>query len=224
VASEALGSGRTRLVVFDLDGTLVDSRRDIAESANDLLVECGAQPLSEEAIGTMVGDGAATLIARAFAAAGCPPPADALGRFLDIYDRRLLRHTRVYDGIPALLETLSATLATAVLTNKPIGSTLAILDGLELTRFFRGGVLGGDGPHPRKPDPAGLLQLMQTAGASPGETLMVGDSGADWQAARAASTRSCLARYGFGFHSVPIALLTPDDSIIDRPLDVVDYL
>ena len=79
-----------RLIVFDLDGTLVDSRQDIAESANAALVACGAQPLSEEALGRMVGDGAPTLIARAFAAAGVERPPDALDRFLTIYDGRLL--------------------------------------------------------------------------------------------------------------------------------------
>jgi len=79
-----------QLIVFDLDGTLIDSRRDIAESANALLETCGARPLPEETIGSMVGDGAATLVARAFSAAGIERPADALDRFLAIYDSRLL--------------------------------------------------------------------------------------------------------------------------------------
>ena len=84
---------RFPLVVFDLDGTLVDSRRDLADAANALLEECGAAPHTEEAIGRMVGDGAATLVARAFAAAACPQPEDALRRFLDIYNGRLLAFT-----------------------------------------------------------------------------------------------------------------------------------
>ena len=88
-----------RLIVFDLDGTLVDSRRDIAESANALLEACGGDHLPEETIGRMVGDGAGTLIARAFAAAGLERPADALDRFLAIYDTRLLTHTRPYPQI-----------------------------------------------------------------------------------------------------------------------------
>src|ERR1700704_5168461 len=88
-----------RLFVFDLDGTLVDSRRDLADSANLLLASAGAPPLSEEAIGHMVGDGAVTLVARVFAVAGVTAPADALARFLAIYDTRLLEHTRPYPGM-----------------------------------------------------------------------------------------------------------------------------
>src|SRR6266850_6032304 len=95
-----------RLFVFDLDGTLIDSRRDIADAANQLLRDCGAEPLPEERIGRMVGDGAATLVARAFAASGVERPPHALERFLSIYDRWLLNHTRAYDGIPAVLDSL----------------------------------------------------------------------------------------------------------------------
>src|SRR5437868_3131883 len=96
------------IIVFDLDGTLIDSRRDIADSANILLETCGARPLPEEAIGRMVGDGAAMLVTRAFAAAGVERPADALDRFLAIYDKRLLKHTRPYPQMAEVLETLGA--------------------------------------------------------------------------------------------------------------------
>ena len=95
------------LIVFDLDGTLIDSRRDIADAANAVLRTSGAQPLSDDAIARMVGEGAATLVARAFAAAGAPEPADALAQFLDAYDERLLVHTRAYPGIPDALDTLA---------------------------------------------------------------------------------------------------------------------
>ncbi len=95
------------LFVFDLDGTLVDSQRDIADSANAVLVECGSAALPDAAIAGMVGEGAATLIARAFAAAEHPRPDDALERFLAAYSTRLLRWTRTYDGITELLETLA---------------------------------------------------------------------------------------------------------------------
>src|SRR5712691_844767 len=123
-----------RLYVFDLDGTLVDSRRDIAESANALLETCGARPLPEETIGRMVGDGAATLVARAFAAAGIERPTDALNRFLAIYDTRLLKHTRPYPQMPEVLEALGARAPLAVLTNKPLAATHTILCGLGLAR------------------------------------------------------------------------------------------
>ena len=122
--------------VFDLDGTLVDSRRDIADAANALLVSCGAAPIAEEQIGAMVGDGAATLVARAFKASGIERPPDALERYLALYDARLLNHTRPYDGIPEVLEALGRRAALAVLTNKPIASTRRILDGLDLARHF----------------------------------------------------------------------------------------
>src|SRR5262249_26976260 len=125
-----------RLVVFDLDGTLVDSRRDLAEAANQLLQECGASPLAEDAIGRMVGDGAATLVARVFAAVPLPQPSDALPRFLAIYNARLLRFTRPYAGIPELLTALAPHITLAVLTNKPLAATRAILDGLDLATHF----------------------------------------------------------------------------------------
>src|SRR5438874_9488202 len=132
-----------RLIVFDLDGTLVDSRRDIADSANALLETCGAHPLREEAIGRMVGDGVATLVARAFEAAGVRPPPDALDRFLTIYDTRMLVHTRPYPRIPDVLESLRERMPLALLTNKPREATLSILAGLGLDRYFDDDVFVG---------------------------------------------------------------------------------
>jgi phosphoglycolate phosphatase len=211
-----------RLIVFDLDGTLVDSRRDIADAANALLVSCGAAPLPEADIGRMVGDGAVTLVARAFTASGVVRPPDALERYLSLYDERLLNHTRPYHRIAAVLDALGRRAALAVLTNKPIASTRRILDGLDLARFFRAdAVLGGDGPFPRKPDPAALRHLMASAGTDADSTVMVGDSAVDWQTARAAPARVCLARYGFGFDSVPVHELAAGDRVIDTPTDLL---
>ena len=210
------------LYVFDLDGTLVDSRRDLADSANELLAECGASPLTEEHVGRLVGDGAATLVARAFAASGVPQPADALGRFLSIYDRRLLDHTRPYRGMPETLDALGRRARLAVLTNKPIGSTRRILDALDLARRFdRSAVLGGDGPLPRKPDPTGLRHLAAAAGTPLSATLLVGDSSVDLRTARAAGSAICLARYGFGFESVDARELTSDARTIDSPHELL---
>jgi len=213
---------RFRLIVFDLDGTLVDSKRDLAESANRLLVECGGRALTEEAIGGMVGNGAPVLVARAFEAAGVSAPSDAVARFLEIYDGRLLAHTRPYPQMADVLAALAARAALAVLTNKPLAATRAILTGLDLARYFPDdAVLGGDGPFPRKPDPGGLRHLASRAKAAPDETLLVGDSLVDFRTARSASSAVCLARYGFGFAGFPLAELGPDDLIIDRPADLL---
>jgi phosphoglycolate phosphatase len=207
-----------RLIVFDLDGTLIDSRRDLADAANALLESCGAPPLAEEAIGRMVGDGAATLVRRVFEAVAIAQPPDALARYLALYDARLLNHTRPYPGVAGMLDVLSARAQLALLTNKPLASTRRILAGLDLFRYFPDKVVvGGDGPFPRKPDPAGLRHLSAQAGVSAAATLLVGDSAIDWRTARAASTRVCLARYGFGFEGFPVHELVSDDYIIDAP-------
>jgi phosphoglycolate phosphatase len=212
-------------MVFDLDGTLVDSERDLAESANMLLEESGCRPLSEHAIGRMVGNGAAMLVARAFAAAGCSPPGDALERFLAIYNSRLLRFTRPYPGMADVLAELASRAALGVLTNKPIAAAQTILDGLGLSPFFPPSrVLGGDGPLPRKPDPAGLRLLAARAAVPTDETILVGDSLIDWRTARAAQAHVALARYGFGFDDVPVGELGPGDRIVDTPADLLALL
>ena len=209
---------RFQLIVFDLDGTLVDSRRDLAESANAILAECGCGPLAEEAIGRLVGDGAATLVTRAFAAAGCAKPPDALERFLSIYDRRLLTFTRPYPGIPEALAALASRAQLGVLTNKPLHATREILVGLDLTTYFPSDrVVGGDGPFPRKPDPAGLLHLVSAANTEPRDTVFVGDSVIDWRTARAADVQICIARYGFGFDGFPTEVIGTADCVVDAP-------
>ena len=215
-----------RLIVFDLDGTLVDSRRDLAESANLLLTEIGCKPLPEDVIGGMVGEGAATLVARVLEASLCaPPPADALGRFLAIYNSRLLKFTRAYPGVPEALTALGARAHLAVLTNKPLEATHEILTALDLARYFPPArVLGGDGPLARKPDPAGLLHLMREAAATPSETTMVGDSVIDFRTARAAGTHLCLVRYGFGFGGFLAGDLSPEDHVVDAPPGLVSAL
>ncbi len=215
---------QTRLFVFDLDGTLVDSRRDIADAANAVLEECGHAPHSEEAIGGMVGDGAAVLIGRAFAAANAPAPEDALDRFLRVYNTRLLRHTRAYDGVVELLDALSTRGTLAVLTNKPLDATHVILEGLDLAHYFGQLVRGGDGPHPRKPEPHGLLDLVAHAGSTVEQTLMIGDSVIDFRTARHAGTRACLVRYGFGLHGLQPDELRPADLVIEHPLELLARL
>jgi phosphoglycolate phosphatase len=209
------------LIVCDLDGTLVDSGRDLAASGNALLASYGAPPLEDTAVVGMVGEGAATLVARLLTARRvAAEPAEALARFLTLYDARLLDHTRPYPGIREALTTLaSMAVRLAVLTNKPAGATERILAGLELRRFFEW-VVGGDTPHGRKPAPAGLRWLMAAAGASPAATLMVGDSAIDLETARNAGTHVCLARYGFGFAGCRPETFAGTELFVDAPDEI----
>jgi phosphoglycolate phosphatase len=108
-----------RLIVFDLDGTLIDSRRDLADAANALIVECGGTPLSEDAIGRMVGEGAAMLVRRVLQAARVGDARTAVARFLEIYDTHLLNHTRLYDGMADVVRLARRHARVTVLTNKP---------------------------------------------------------------------------------------------------------
>jgi phosphoglycolate phosphatase len=187
------------LLVFDLDGTLVDSQRDLAAATNRLLAELGGRQLSEEAVAAMVGEGAAVLVRRALSAAGVQADASvALARFLELYESALLVHTRPYNGMVATLEHLASVARLAVLTNKPSRATNEILAGLDLVRYFAD-VIGGDTPLGRKPDRAGLCELIARAGVQPSATMLVGDSPIDLATARNAGTAICLARYGFGY-------------------------
>ena len=212
----------SRLVVFDLDGTLVDSKRDLADSANEMLRGYGAAALPVDAIAHMVGAGAAQLVARALQAARLDVPLDeALAHFLDSYDRRLTNHTRPYQGIPEMLAELeSEGVNMALLTNKPLEASERILETFRLSRFFRLRV-GGDGPWPRKPAPEGLRFLMEEASAQPSHTVLVGDSAVDLATARNAGVRICLARYGFGFADLAPETLRGDELVVDQPCQIV---
>jgi phosphoglycolate phosphatase len=212
------------LVVFDLDGTLIDSRRDLADSANALISERGGQPLPVERITAMVGEGAALLVQRALTAAGLPAELDtALPRFLELYDERLLVHTRLYPGTLEMLMALAERHTLAVLTNKPQHHTERLLDALDVTHFFRGGVIGGDTPFGRKPEPRGLHALIDRADQTASATVLVGDSAIDLRTAKAAGVRICLVRYGFGFH-VAAPELAGDEAVADAPSDVTRFI
>jgi phosphoglycolate phosphatase len=191
------------LVVFDLDGTLVDSARDLADAGNAVLQGYGRPPLEPRQVAAMVGDGARELVRRLLATSQLEVPIDdALARFLDCYDERLLATTRPYDGTVGTLDALAAVTRLAVLTNKPEAATLRLLEGLDLRRYFSD-VIGGDTPYGRKPDPAGLFALLARADVANEDALMVGDSLNDLLVAEAAGVPSCLARYGFGYALIP---------------------
>jgi phosphoglycolate phosphatase len=200
-----------RLVAFDLDGTLIDSKRDLAESVTQMVEERGGRALSVTEVAAMIGEGAALLVQRALAASGLPPDPSALPRFLDVYGSRLLNHTTLYPGMREAVETARRGGArVTVLTNKPLAPSERILAALEIRHLFDD-VVGGDGPHGRKPDPAGLLAMMADAGAGPAATLLVGDTAFDHETARRAGARCCLVSFGYSPHGVPPERLTADD-------------
>ena len=184
------------IIVFDLDGTLIDSARDLADSIGELLEGCGADPLPLSDVIAMVGEGAPLLVRRALARAGLRDgPADALATFMQIYHRRLLNHTVAYPGVVEALGRALHHGPLAVLTNKPLGPSIGILESLGLRGFFSR-IIGGDSAYGRKPDPAGLLALQALA---PGERLvMIGDSPVDHLVAVNARCPFVFARFGFG--------------------------
>jgi phosphoglycolate phosphatase len=211
------------LVVFDLDGTLVDSHRDLARAANAVVAELGGAPLAVEAIVRMVGEGAAVLVRRALVASGLDPATPgALDRFLTIYDGCLLDETRPYPGTLEMLSAIHGTHRLAILTNKPSRATTRVLEGLGMATFFDP-IVGGDTPFGRKPDPAGLLHVVSEAGTTPDRAMLVGDSPADLGAARNAGTAICLARFGFGYTFAP-DVLNGSEQIIDAPIDLLAVL
>jgi phosphoglycolate phosphatase len=187
-----------RLVVFDLDGTLVDSSRDLAAAVNATLARLapGMPPLGLDTVCSFIGNGARALVARSLREAGLPaPPEDVLPLFLAEYAAHLLDTTRLYPGVAEALDALAGR-ELAVLTNKPGEMSRTILRGLGVAeRFFR--VYGGDDLPTRKPDPEGLQRLMAEANVGPRETALVGDSAIDVRTARAAGVRAVAVRYGF---------------------------
>jgi phosphoglycolate phosphatase len=207
------GQSSVKLIIFDLDGTLVDSGEDIARSVNELLENGGRPALPHARIRSYVGDGVRKLLERSLGEASDPELARAEELYLSIYRRRLLETTRPYPGVVPALEVLHRKHPLAVLTNKPVAESLTILEGLGLRRFFRV-VCGGDSFARKKPDPIGVRFLQGEAGADAGETLLVGDSTVDFSTARNAGIRSCLVRYGLG----------PWNESAERPDFVVDDL
>ena len=207
-----MSSQMIRLAVFDLDGTLVDSQRDLANAANALVMELGGTALPDEDISAMIGEGAAVLVRRVLAAAGLAPDTPgALARFLELYDERLTDNTVAYEGIPEALQNLRGRVPLAVLTNKPQRATDRLMAALGLSTHFAH-VVGGDTPLGRKPDPGGMLRLCAAADCAADDAVLIGDSPIDLETARNAGTRILLVSYGFGFRfdgvdltSVPIA-------------------
>ncbi|HUX09531.1 MAG TPA: HAD-IA family hydrolase [Terriglobia bacterium] len=199
------------LLIFDLDGTLVDSEIDLANSVNATLEEIGRKPLSVERIASYVGQGVAVLVSRALGPGTAPEEVErAREIFLKHYRAHMLDHTVTYPGVREALAELKDR-KMAVLTNKPVNFSRAMLSGLGLAdRFLR--IYGGNSFENKKPDPVGIHRLMEETEAAASKTLMIGDSIADVMAGRNAGVWTCGVNYGFGAPTLDEA---PPDLRID---------
>jgi phosphoglycolate phosphatase len=186
-----------RLLVFDLDGTLVDSKEDIANAVNVALESFDLPPLPNPVIYSYVGDGASALIQRALPTEKADLLPEVLDRFLAYYRRHLLDTTRAYPGVVGALRKWAGIYRMAVLTNKGVAMTQEILSGLSLDGYFFE-VHGGDSFGTKKPDPEGLLHILREAGVDAQEAIMVGDSRNDVLAGKAAGALTCGVTYGLG--------------------------
>lgn len=210
MAAERPLAGAT--VVFDLDGTLVDTAPDLVGTLNVILRQERLPPLPLEAARNLIGHGARRLLERGFEAAGSPLPADREGelfdRFIAHYRAHIAEESRPFPGVAATLQALAALGARlAVCTNKPTDLAIALLEALGLETLFAA-VVGPDAAPARKPDPRHLEAAAAAAAGVLARALMVGDSSTDADAARAAGVPLVLVR--FGYTEIPAAQLAPD--------------
>lgn len=213
-----------RLIVFDLDGTLIDSKQDLVMSVNAMREQMGLGRLPDEVVASYVGRGVSTLIRRALANGSTAEPTDdALQRatqfFLDYYWLHKLDHTALYDGVREALSALGER-ELAVLTNKPVVFSRAILSGLGLANCFTF-IYGGNSFARKKPDPVGVVRLMRDTGNSARQTLMVGDSDTDVLTGRNAGTWTCGVTYGLAPQTLESS---PPDVLVDDLREVVALL
>ena len=210
------------LIIFDLDGTLIDSSRDLAISMNATREHFGMTPLDPALIFSYVGNGAAVLVRRALG----PDAPDklveqALKFFLGFYRAHALEHTRLYPGIRDVIEELAESgHKLSVLTNKPARISFDIIRALDLERYFIQ-VYGGDSFPTKKPEPAGVNALLKDADVPIDQTLLVGDSGVDVQTARNAGVRSCGVTWGFQPEAFQ---LDPPDILISQPQELLNVV
>lgn len=217
----AIPTDSVRLLVFDLDGTLVDSSTDLCNSINAMMINEGRHKLPEAVIASYIGDGAAMLVRRSL---GDPDDSELVDRalryFLTYYREHKLDNTYTYPGVLDSLQALAASdpgkkRAMAVLTNKPVGPARAICEALGMgSYFFR--IYGGDSFHVKKPDPHGLLELMKETGISPEQTVMIGDSDVDVLTARNAGVWVIGCKFGLSPHTLEAA---PPDLFVDSAFE-----
>ncbi len=206
-----------KLVIFDLDGTLIDSRLDLIQSVNAMLQHFKHPELPGEIVASYVGDGAPMLVRRAL---GDPDDEhffkEALEFFLSYYREHKLDHTRVYDGIPEALKQIQSNGTArkmAVLSNKPVHPSRAIVDALGLADFFVQ-VYGGNSFETKKPDPLGVNTLLKETGTASEQAMIVGDSSIDVLTGRNAGIATCGVTYGFAPHTLCEA---PPDVTVNSP-------
>jgi phosphoglycolate phosphatase len=214
-----------KLLIFDLDGTLIDSRLDLVHSVNAMLRHFKRPELPDEVIASYVGDGAPMLVRRAM---GDPKHEglvkEALEYFLTYYRAHKLDHTRLYDGVKEMLAAARGgngrARKMAVLSNKPVVPSRAIVDALGLGEFFLH-VFGGNSFPTKKPDPHGVKTILKETGTRPEHTLMIGDSSVDVVTGHNAGLWTCFVTYGFAPHTLSLA---PPDVVVDSPRDLAQLL
>lgn len=209
-----------RALIFDLDGTLIDSKRDLIHSVNAMLLEMGREELHQDTISGYIGHGAPQLIGRALGDSATEEERDrALKFFLGYYEDHKMDTTCAYPGVPEALEQL-APFPMAILTNKPLRISRRILEALGLAKYFRA-VYGGNSFETKKPDPLGARTILRELGAAPHEAMLIGDSEVDVQTARNAGTLAAAVNYGFGTHD---RAAHPADIYLDRLADLAALL
>jgi len=209
-----------RAVVFDLDGTLIDSKLDLALSIGATLKHMGKHSLPHEVIFSYVGDGAAVLVRRALGNTVTDAEAEEGHRFfLAYYREHMLDNTVTYPGVREALKAL-ADHPLAILTNKPVRFSERILEGLGIASYFRY-VYGGNSFETKKPDPEGMNTILRSFDLSPQQAMLVGDSDVDVRTARSAGTWACGVTYGLGLESMRAH---PPDLMLDNLAELPAYL
>jgi phosphoglycolate phosphatase len=209
-----------RALIFDLDGTLIDSKRDLILSVNAMLREMGREGLHEDTISGYIGHGAPQLVGRALGDGATEAEREhALKYFLSYYEDHKMDSTCAYPGVPEALAQLAA-YPMAILTNKPVRISARILEALGLAKYFRA-VYGGNSFPTKKPDPLGAHTILREFSATPDEAILIGDSEVDVQTARNAGTLAAAVNYGFGTHD---RAAHPADLYLDRLTDLVPLL
>ena len=200
-----------RVLIFDLDGTLIDSKLDLAHSVNAMLEHMGRTPLAHDMVYSYVGNGAPMLVRRALGEGATDADCEkGLAHFLAYYREHMLDNTVTYPGVREGLDQLKGK-AMAVLTNKPVRFSEEILNGLGLSRYFRF-VYGGNSFEKKKPDPMGVEAILRDLAAPPDEAMMVGDSDVDIRTARNSGIWACGVSYGLGTEGLR---LHPPDIMLD---------